>query len=313
MNILITGASGLIGTAIIEKLQGQDHKIYAISRSNKKSNGNINWIKHDLYNDSVSSLILPKKIDVVFHLSGQTSIYDARKNPIFDLNANVLGFLNLLEYFKSQRQKPFVVLAGTATEAGIVDLLPINEKTQDRPITFYDLSKLTAEMYLKQYIREGWARGCILRLANVYGRSQKQQLEDRGIVDKIFRRALAKKNITVFGDGNYIRDYVFIDDVVMAFILSEQFSDKTNGLTFYIGSGEGIALKDAFQAIIYLAAKLTGKTVSCEHVKPPDNLSEIEFRDAIIDSSAFTNLTGWKPRYSFTEGLDIAYKNYFDK
>ena len=107
--------------------------------------------------------------------------------------------------------------------------------------------------------------------------------------------------------------YVFIDDVVMAFILSEQFSDKTNGLTFYIGSGEGIALKDAFQAIIHLAAKITGKIVSCKHVKPPDNLSEIEFRDAIIDSSAFTNLTGWKPRYSFTEGLDIAYKNYFDK
>ena len=99
----------------------------------------------------------------------------------------------------------------------------------------------------------------------------------------------------------------------MAFILSEQYSDRTNGLTFYIGSGKGIALKDAFQEIIYLAAKLKGKTVICEHVKPPDNLSEIEFRDAIIDSSAFTNLTGWKPRYSFTEGLDIAYQNYFDK
>ena len=77
MNILITGASGLIGTAIIENLQSQDHKIYAISRSNKKSNGNINWIKHDLYNDPISSLILPKEIDVVFHISGQTSIYDA--------------------------------------------------------------------------------------------------------------------------------------------------------------------------------------------------------------------------------------------
>ena len=168
-------------------------------------------------------------------------------------------------------------------------------------------------MYLKQYIREGWARGCTLRLANVFGRSQKQQLEDRGIVDKIFRRALAKKNITVFGDGNYIRDYVFIDDIVMAFILSEQYSDRTNGLTFYVGSGEGISLKDAFQEIIYLAAKITGKKVICKHVKPPDNLSEIEFRDAVIDSSAFTNLTGWKPRYSFTEGLDIAYQNYFDK
>ena len=81
MNILITGASGLIGTAIIKKLQSQDHKIYALSRSNKKSDSQINWIKHDLYYDPISSLILPKKIDVVFHLSGQTSIYDAGKIP----------------------------------------------------------------------------------------------------------------------------------------------------------------------------------------------------------------------------------------
>lgn len=310
MNILITGASGLIGTAIIEKLIENGHKITGLTRTVKENTDFIKWIQHDLYNDPIASLNLPKKIDVVYHLAGQTSTYTAKDDPIADLNINVTGFLNLLEYFKSVQECPFVALAGTATEVGWVDNLPINERTRDNPITFYDLSKLTAEIYLKQYIREGWIRGCTLRLANVFGRSQKGQKQDRGIIDKIFNRALAKDDITIFGDGEYIRDYIFIDDVASAFIRSTECSETTNGLTFYIGSGEGLSLKSAFQKVIALAAKVSGTQVKCEHVEPPKELSDIEFRNAIIDSSLFTEATGWKPEYNFDSGLIAAYQSY---
>ena len=313
MNFLITGASGLIGTAITERLVGKEHKIIGLTRSNKSDTDFIKWIKHDLYNDPISNLNLPEKIDVVYHLAGQTSTYIAKDDPVADLNANVMGFLNLLEYFKSVKECPFVTLAGTATEVGLVDVLPINEQTPDHPITFYDLSKLTAEIYLKQYIREGWVTGCTLRLANVFGRSQKGQKQDRGIIDKIFSRALEKEDITIFGDGEYMRDYVFVDDVVSAFIRSSDYSKTTNGLTFYIGSGEGLSLKNAFQKVIALAAKVSGTQVNCEHVEPPKGLSDIEFRNAIIDSSLFTEATGWVPEYDFESGLNAAYQSYLPK
>jgi nucleoside-diphosphate-sugar epimerase len=313
MNILITGATGLIGTAITEKLIGKGHKIIGLSRSIKDDTDFIKWIQHDLYEDPISSLNLPKKIDVVYHLAGQTSAYVAKDDPIADLNINAIGFMNLLEYFKSVQECPFVALAGTATVVGLVDVLPINEQTRDNPITFYDLSKLTAEIYLKQYIREGWVKGCTLRLANVFGRSQKGQKQDRGIIDKIFRRALAKDDITIFGDGECIRDYIFIDDVASAFIRSAEYSDATNGLTFYIGSGEGLSLKKAFQKVIALAEKVSGTQVNCEHVEPPEDLSDIEFRNAVIDSSLFTNATGWKPGYNFESGLKAAYQSYLSE
>jgi nucleoside-diphosphate-sugar epimerase len=313
MNILITGATGLIGAAILNKLIGKGHKIIGLSRSIKDDTDFIKWIQHDLYNDEILSLNLPKDIDVVYHLAGQTSTYTAKNDPIADLNINVTGFLNLLEYFKSVKECPFVVLAGTATEVGLVDDIPINEAMRDNPITFYDLSKLTAENYLKQYVREGWVRGCTLRLANVFGRNQKGQNQDRGIIDKIFYRALAKNNITIFGDGECKRDYIFIDDVAAAFILSTEFTETTNGLTFYIGSGNGVSLKSAFQKVISLAAKVTGTQVKCEHVTPPKELSDIEFRNVVIDSSLFTEATGWKPEYDFDSGLIAAYQSYFPK
>jgi nucleoside-diphosphate-sugar epimerase len=122
----------------------------------------------------------------VFHLAGQTSIYEAKKNPVADLESNVLGLLKLMEYLKTQSHCPIVIITGAATQAGINRKNPINEKTRDNPCTFYDISKLSAEMYLKQYIKEGWIQGCALRLGNVYGKRQDSQNINRGILDKIY-------------------------------------------------------------------------------------------------------------------------------
>ncbi len=312
MNILVTGANGLIGTALIDRLRGDGHSIVCQSRSSHEDESGVKWIKHDLISDSWDCLSLPE-IDVVYHLAGQTSTYSARQNPIADLSANVLALLNLLEHFRKQERVPFVVLAGTATEVGLADQLPINDSLPDRPITFYDISKLTAEMYLKQYVREGLINGCALRLSNVFGRSQPGQPRDRGILDKIFNRAISGQNVTIYGDGNYLRDYIFIDDVISALVLAPSHMEQTNGRAFYIGSGQGIALKDAFLKVTLMAAKVTGIHVGHEYVKPPADLSDIEYRNAVIDSSAFRQATGWLPQYDFDAGLEAAYCEFLLK
>ena len=310
MNILITGASGLIGSAIVEKLSIERHSVFGLSRSLKKDNSCIKWVQHDLYKDPISSLHLPEKIDVVYHLAGQTSVYVAKDDPIADLNSNVIALLNLLEYFKSIKQIPFVVLAGTATEVGLVDVLPINEETQDHPITFYDLSKLTAEIYLKQYIREGWVRGCTLRLANVFGRSQKGQKQDRGILDKIFSRAIEKQDIIIFGDGEYIRDYIFIEDAVNAFLSAPMNLSEINGKHFIIGSGEGKSIAQAFALVAERVKEKMGISVSTEHKLPPADFSPIESRNFIADSRKFKQAAGWDSQYSIKKGIDLTLQKY---
>jgi nucleoside-diphosphate-sugar epimerase len=306
MNVLITGASGFVGRALVERLLSRGHTLVGLSRTAQPATTGVTWVQHDLFNDPPDHLSLPP-VEVVYHLAGQTSTYQAQKDPIGDLSVNVVGSLRLLEYFRKQQLSPFVVITGTATEVGLSDRLPINEDLSDHPVTFYDLSKLTAERYLQQYVREGWIRGCCLRLANVFGRPDRSREIDRGIIDKVFNRALAGQRITIYGSGAYVRDYIFIDDVVAALEVAPQYPDSTNGRVFYIGSGTGIALKDAFLQVGALAATITGVPVEHEHVAPPPGLSPIEFRNAIIDTSAFRTATGWRAEFDFAAGLDAAY------
>ena len=310
MQALVTGASGLIGSALCEKLSADGFSIVGLSRTCRTDRGNLRWIKHDLARDPWSNLP-PHDFDLVFHLAGQTSTYRSRQNPIEDARVNVLGTLNLFEYLRDLSSMPFVVIAGTATEVGLSETLPINEEVRDHPITFYDVSKLAAEMYLMQYVREGWLKGCALRLANVFGRRTDGQLADRGILDKVFSQAKLGKAATIYGDGSYLRDYIFIDDVVSALVAATNNRDETNGRYFYIGTGKGTTLKDAFTEVVALARGAAEPSSLLQFVPPPNELSPIEFRNAIIDSTAFRQATGWIPKYDFHSGLFAAYKSRF--
>jgi nucleoside-diphosphate-sugar epimerase len=304
MKILVTGATGLIGSALVRELRGK-HELFCQSREGHADADGVKWIAHDLVSDSWVGLRLPE-FDVVYHLAGQTSTYSARNAPIADLAVNVTAFVKLLEHFKAQGTPPFIVLAGTATEVGLTKALPITEDMPDRPVTFYDISKLTAELYLKQYVREGWIKGCTLRLGNVFGGSRPGQQRDRGILDKVFTAAKSGETVEVYGDGMNLRDYIYINDVVSALIAAPMHSSETNGRSFNIGSGRGVALKDAFAKVAALAQPGM-RSVSLKYVPAPEGLSVIEQRDAVIDSSAFTAATGWKPRYDFESGLVAAY------
>ncbi|MBN8473927.1 NAD-dependent epimerase/dehydratase family protein [Sulfuritalea sp.] len=308
MRFLVTGASGFIGSALCERLLAEGHSLICLSRSLHADTPGVNWIRHDLANDPWNRL--PRfDIDAAFHLAGQTSTYRARQDPMGDASVNVLGLLGLMDYLKSLPSKPFLVIAGTVTEVGVTDRIPINEAMADHPVTFYDISKLAAEMYLMQYVREGWLRGCSLRLANVFGRRSAGQQADRGILDRIFSQAMAGRKIAIYGDGTCLRDYIFIDDVVSALIAAPANAQRTGGRHFCIGSGRGISLKDAFVRVISRATELTGVRACHEHVEPPADLSQIEFRNAVIDSTEFTRATGWTPQFNFEAGLDAAYRD----
>lgn len=312
MKALVTGASGLIGTALMERLVAEGNAVVAQSRNAHEDSKHIKWIQHDFCKDPLENLPIAG-IDVVYHLAGQTSVYHARQDPLADLSANVTGFLKLLDSCRKHTPPPFIVFVGTATEAGITDHLPVSEKSPDRPITFYDISKLTAERYLHQYIREGWLEGCSLRLANVFGRSGPSQQKDRGVIDKIFHQALAGQNIAIYGTGEYVRDYIFIDDVISALMLAPKMKPRTNGSNFYIGSGQGISLKNAFLKVAQLVRGLTGIAVEIECIPRPAGLSDIDFRDAVIDYSAYRLATGWTPNFDFDSGLNAAYIAYEKK
>jgi nucleoside-diphosphate-sugar epimerase len=308
MIAIITGATGLIGSRFLERHASDFSKIYCLGR--KPPNCECEWIDFDLAEPKIEEL---PHANVFFHFAGQTSLYHAKDNLLHDLSVNVFGFLHLLELLKKQSSMPFVVYAGTATEVGLTsNELKVNESCCDRPITFYDISKLTAENYLLQFVREGWLKGCSLRLSNVYGGMKNRKNIERGVIDIIFQKSLRGESLQLFGDGNFVRDYIHLDDVVDAFFLAALKMESVNGKFYYIGSSDGMRLKDAFDCVAKLAETVTGKLVEISSVKPPSHLQAIEFRSFVADNKAFSNATGWVPQYTSLEsGLRSSYQHLF--
>lgn len=307
MRAIVTGASGLLGAEFCKKYCGSFDKIYQLGRT--KANVNAEWINYDL--SKGGKLILPQ-VDVVFHFAGQTSIAFAKENIEDDLNINVTGLLKIINALKKNNKpnkKTFLIIAGTATQIGYTSKEDeVDENFADNPITFYDISKSMAERYLLQSIYEGWIDGCAMRICNVYGGIKEGQKKDRGVIDKIFQDALNGKNINFYGSGECIRDYIYIEDVVSAFYYAWLNRGFVNGKYFYLGTGIGVSLKDAFTLVAKIAQDITGVSVDVSSVDPPNNISKIEFRSFVANNKKLIQATNWKPKFDLESGIKHSYK-----
>lgn len=311
--ILITGASGFIATNLIDSLKKVNCTIVRLSRNDSLQpiNGvaSIKDIHGDIRDENIWIEAL-NGIDIIYNFAAQTSAYMAEDKPFDDFESNVLPMLRILEVCKNQLYKPNIIFSGTVTETGMTKAVPVNEDRQDNPITIYDLHKLMAENYLKYYSGKGIVKGVILRLPNVYGPGPKSSSKDRGILNLMIKRALSGKTLQVYGSGNQIRDYIYIDDVVCAFLAAAIKIEKTNGQHFVIGSGIGFSLSDSIYLIKERVLEKTGKQIDIANTPPPSTSFLIEERDFIADISRFTSCTGWQPKFSLHNGIDKTIDSY---
>lgn len=306
-HILITGASGYIASNLINLLKNMHCTIIRLSRKSKLSTvsgmANVVDITGDVRDSNIFGSVL-EDVDIVYHLAGQTSLYLADKNPLDDLEANVGPMLNLLETCRDRGWQPTIIFSGTVTEAGITESLPVNEAHRDCPASIYDMHKLMAENYLIYYARQGIVQGTSLRLANVYGPGPKSSSTDRGILNTMIRKALANEALNIYGTGEYLRDYIYIEDVVQAFIQAAIHIDRVNGKYFVIGSGEGKTINQAVRLVTDRVAQKTGKRVPIRHIDPPSTLHPVEYRNFVADPRLFIDTTDLKINYSLIEGID---------
>jgi UDP-glucose 4-epimerase len=307
-NILITGGVGYLATCLIAMLQDTDCQIIRLDRPGTHfapvlGESHVQDFEGDVRERKIWEVALAN-VDFVFHFAAQTSIYVANDNPFADLDINVLPMLYLLETCRQRGWRPMVLFSGTVTEAGLPVRLPVDETHPDNPITVYDLHKWMAENYLKHYVREGVVRGAVLRLANVYGPGPSSSSADRGVLNMMIRKALKGERLTVYGDGRYVRDYVYVEDVAHAFLKAAANIDQVNGKHFVIGSGQRHTIAEAVNLVSDRVALRTGKRVSVVHVEPPHSQSPIEARNFVADTTSFTQATTWQARVKLTEGID---------
>ena len=316
--ILITGAAGFIGSSLVRVLSQIDCTLICCSRDIEKLEiippvkARVVNREIDIRTPSIWEEIL-ERVDVVFHFAAQTSSKFANDNPCMDMDINLALIARFVETCQNKNIRPDIIFPGTVTQVGLTQTWPIDEMIQDVPITVYDINKLAAEKYVCYYGTQLGGRGVTLRLANVYGPGTKSGRPDRGILNMMVMRALEGKSLTLYGDGNYVRDYVFIDDVVNTFLMAGARFDSTNGKHYVLGSGVGHTIKEMAEIVRNLMAKITGKNVDIQNVPPPHGLSQIEFRHFVANTSRFRQDTGWSPQVKLEAGIKRTIDSFLRK
>lgn len=306
--IVVTGAGGYLAAAIVRALKDWSCRIIRVARpgttlASVPGVASIEDVCGDVGGREAWERVVPEA-DVVFHLAAQTSASAANADPALDLAANVAPMLHLLETCRHLGSASIVVFASTVTIAGIPHALPVDEAHPDRPTTVYDLHKLMAEQYLKYYATEGVVRGASLRLANVFGPGPRSSQPDRGVLNRMIRKALAGETLTVYGSGDRVRDYLYVDDAAEAFLEAGRHGAAVHGQHFVIGSERGCRIDEAVRLVAERVMLRSGRRVTVERIAPPSPQLSIEARDFVADCARFRSLTGWRARHALTDGID---------
>ncbi len=309
--LFVTGADGYIGTTILSQLRDVSCAVRAlIPPGMDAAHGTAlaglgpaatEVVVGDLRTMSDFAPFLDG-VDVVIHLAAQTSHYVANAHPTDDWAISVAPAVRLLEWCRANAARPRIVFASSATVVGLKTTLPVDEQVACVPVTVYDIHKLAVEEYLAFFAREHGIPSCSLRLANVYGRGLAATRTDRGILNAMVKRALGGEDLTVFGTGAWLRDYVHLRDVGAAFLRASGAPEaNVTGRVFNVCTGTGTRFVDVLGLIALEAEKLVGKRARVVHVDKV--LSPIDERSYIGDPRALSDATGWRPTVELRSGV----------
>ncbi|MBI2251823.1 MAG: GDP-mannose 4,6-dehydratase [Armatimonadetes bacterium] len=304
--IMITGGLGFLGSNLAHSLVKVPCEIILIDAMLPLYGGNyfnIEEIKEKLKieiadirdKDKMNELV--KGQDYIFNIAGQVSHLDSMSDPFLDLDINARGNLVLLEACRKYNSKAKIIYAGTRGQYGKLEYVPVDEKHKMEPTDIYGVNKMAAEHYHLIYNRIYGIRSASLRINNTYGPRHQMKHGKYGILNWFIRIALENGTIKIFGDGNQLRDYNYVDDVVKAMLLTGS-NEKSAGNVYNLGSGKQIKFIELVEEIIKTAGN--GKI---EKVPWPKERADIEIGDYAADFSKIKKELNWEPKVSLDEGL----------
>lgn len=218
MRVCVTGGAGFIGSHLVDRLIALGHTVLVIDNLTTGVREFINpkatFIETDVRDANIESIFADFKPQVVFHEAAQTMVPASMENPKMDCDVNLIGLINMLEAARKHNVSHFL-MPSSAAVYGDLDTLPLTEDMSGKPTSFYGLTKLTAEGYLRIYEQAFGLKTVCFRYSNVYGPRQGDGGE--GGVISIFTRLINEgQGLTIFGDGEQTRDFIYVDDVVEA-------------------------------------------------------------------------------------------------
>jgi UDP-glucose 4-epimerase len=294
---LILGGGGFLGGHLLEALLEQDRRVRVFDRIPRPAAGpsalpEVQWCEGDFGNrGDVASAV--DGCDVVFHLVATTMPKASNEDPVHDLESNLLPTIRFLEAAVQHGVKRVIFASSGGTVYGVPASVPIHESHPLQPICSYGIHKLAIEQYLHLYRTLHGLEYCVLRLANPFGERQRRDAS-QGAVAVFLDRALRGEDVTVWGDGSAVRDYIYVRDVAAAFCRAAS-ARLTQG-TFNIGSGRGLSVNELLDAIEALLGRPVGRQyVAGRTFDVPIN---------VLDIRRAADTLGWQPRFSFRDGLE---------
>jgi len=235
--------------------------------------------------------------DILFNLAGQTSHIDSMVDPYTDLEINAHAQLSILEACRHYNPDLKVVFASTRQIYGRPEYLPVNEVHPQKPVDVNGINKMAGEHYHLVYNDVYNIRSCILRLTNSYGPRMRIVDARQTFLGIWIRNLIEGKPIKIFGDGNQIRDFNYVDDVIDAMLVVSQ-DERSNGKVYNLGASDKLNLTDAAQLLVTLY-----NGGEYEHVSFPKDRKAIDIGDYWGDYSLIENTLGWSPKTLLQEGF----------
>jgi UDP-glucose 4-epimerase len=301
--VLVTGGAGFIGSHLADRLLAEGHRVISVDDLSTGRIANLvdargygkefTFFNMDVRADGLLPLFERHRPEVVFHLAAQSGVRPSLDDPTLDASINVMGTLNVLACAAKVETRKVVYAASGGTVYGEPRRLPAKETSaqSSHPLSPYGISKKVVLDYLGFYQRYRGLEHTALALGNVYGPRQDPHGE-AGVVAIFASRMLAGEPVTIFGDGNQTRDYVFIDDVVHAFV---QAVDRGPGKLVNVGTG----LETSVTHLYRLLAEIVGYEQEPEFGPLPPG----ELRRIALDIGSAANAIAWKPWTHLEDGL----------
>ncbi len=303
---MVTGGAGFIGSHLVHALTDLDCHVVVIDNLSTGHMGNLSHIKKNITfikgNICDKDLILKesKNCDAIFHQAAVVSVPLSVKDPVNSAMVNIMGTLNILDAARQNSIKS-VVLASSSAVYGNIKKLPAEESSPISLLSPYAVQKYTGELNAKNFSDLFGINTICLRYFNVYGPRQDPGSPYSGVISLFIKKATEKKQPAIFGDGNQLRDFIFVKDVVKANILAAG-SAKSN--IFNIGLGNYISINKLWKEISHISKFYADPEYKEERAG--------DIKKSWSNIKKAGKQINYIPDFSFNEGLKLTYNWYME-
>jgi CDP-paratose 2-epimerase len=323
---LITGGCGFIGTNVAHRVLQSGQRVLLFDNLSRPGvRRNLDWLRRTFRDrvqfrqadtrdeDAVHDAV--RHATQVFHFAAQVAVTTSLDEPVDDFEINARGTLNVLEAIRTSVRKPPLFFTSTNKVYGGLDDVRLASDTlrysprarrvldhgvsEERPLDFhspYGCSKGTADQYIRDYARSYGLQTVVFRMSCIYGPHQ-FGTEDQGWVAHFLIRAINREPITIYGDGRQVRDILYVDDLVDAFMRAAEKIEECSGHAYNIGGGAGNTI--SLLELLRMIAKLEGRTPNVEW----GDWRTGDQKYYVSDTRRFQEATGWRPTISPREGV----------